>query len=224
VRLADYDPGQRVAAITWQLREVRSSSEAGSLTARVPGGGRHRALSLTASIACLLAAGFDPARGADLGDELIPAGRGRIHDIAGICLIDDSYNANPISMAHALNELASMKSAAGGRGYAIVGEMLELGAESDHYHRELAGACESLDGALCVGSGMKALFEALPEGKRLGFADSASAIALEPLIACWRPGDRILVKGSNRVFWANQFVPRLLERLQKSAVRANRSS
>jgi UDP-N-acetylmuramoyl-tripeptide--D-alanyl-D-alanine ligase len=222
VRLADYDPGQRVAAISWKRREVQSQGERGSLIARVPGGGRHRALSLTASMACLLAAGFDPARGADLSDELIPAGRGRIHDLGGICLIDDSYNANPISMAHALNELASMKSAAGGKGYAIVGEMLELGAESARYHRELAAACAPLDGVFCVGAGMKVLFDALPAGKRLGFADHASAIELDPLVACWRPGDRILVKGSNRVFWANQFVPRLVDALH-AAVLANKT-
>jgi len=172
------------------------------LDARVPGGGHHRALSLAAVLACLHAAGKDPALAVALDDALVPHGRGRRRGVGGVGLIDDSYNANPVSMAAALDALAGEP---GGRRFALLGEMLELGGESERWHRGLAGHCRGLDGVFCVGKGMRALYDALPTALRLGYADTADAVPLDALVRSLVPGDHVLIKGSNRVFWVSSF-------------------
>jgi UDP-N-acetylmuramoyl-tripeptide--D-alanyl-D-alanine ligase len=222
VTLVAYDPGQRTASIRWRLSGSAGISE-GSLRARVPGGGHHRALSITATVACLLAAGFDPAVAAALEDHLIPAGRGRIHDVGGISLIDDSYNANPVSMISAIDEVARMAASTGGRAYAILGEMLELGAASERYHRDLLEPCRALDGVLCAGTGMQALFDVLPADKRIDIVTHAAEIDVAALAARFRSGDYLLVKGSNRVFWVHDFVPRLLAALGRGADKSSKA-
>ena len=70
----------------------------------------------------------------DLPDSLIPGGRGSERRCGGVVLVDDSYNANPSSMRAALLYLRNDE----GRTIAVLGEMLELGDESDAYHRGLA--------------------------------------------------------------------------------------
>jgi len=126
-------------------------------------------------------------------------------------VIDDSYNANPASMTAALVAL----NAEGGRRLAILGEMLELGDASAAAHRALAGVCSELDGVLCVGEGMRALYDALPDDKRLGFAVRAEDLDDAALASLASAAATILVKGSNRVFWVKDFVPRLLDRLSR---------
>lgn len=198
VRLLDYDEATRTARIGWD-HEI--------LEARVPGGGAHRALSLAATVACLKALGRDPSLARDLGDALVPAGRGSRRRVAGIEVIDDSYNANPVSMRAALRDL----NAAGGRRFALLGEMLELGVESRRYHAALAEDCAELDGVLCVGEGMRALHEALDPARRLGWEAAVADLDLVSLAERFAPGDTILVKGSNRVFWVHGFVRRLMD-------------
>jgi UDP-N-acetylmuramyl pentapeptide synthase len=56
-------------------------------------------------------------------------------EVAGVALINDAYNANPRSMEAAVAELATRPSA--GRRVAVLGEMLELGVESERHHRAL---------------------------------------------------------------------------------------
>ncbi|MBS0384526.1 MAG: UDP-N-acetylmuramoyl-tripeptide--D-alanyl-D-alanine ligase [Proteobacteria bacterium] len=113
-------------------------------------------------------------------------------------LVDDSYNANPASMAAAFATLAARKTGAGGRRIAALGDMLELGPDERAYH---AGLAEPLDKAgvdlvFAAGPRMAALIEALPPSRRGGYADNADALI--PLIAgSLRAGDVVLVKGSN---------------------------
>jgi UDP-N-acetylmuramoyl-tripeptide--D-alanyl-D-alanine ligase len=181
------------------------------LSAHVPGGGAHRALTLAAVLCVLDVLGIDPARGAALPDELVPAGRGRRHEIAGLTVIDDSYNANPESMAAALRTLAAEPA---GRRFALVGEMLELGADGPAYHRNLAPLCADLDGVFCIGEGMRALADALAAAGRPGYWQAqADDALLDRLAAALRAGDMLLVKGSNRVFWVKNYLDRLLQRL-----------
>ena len=173
--------------------------------AHIPGGGAHRALSLAAVIGVLTALDRDLTTALTLPDELIPEGRGNRRQAAGITLVDDSYNANPASMAAALKTLAAEP----GRKFALLGEMLELGDASEAAHRSLAAECRGFDGVYCVGSGMLPLAQALgvevypnPDEKLLG-----------ALTSVLRPGDTLLVKGSNRVFWTSDFVGRLYKAL-----------
>jgi len=180
------------------------------VTAHVPGGGPHRALSLGAVLCVLDVLGRDPAAALNLADSLIAPGRGRAHSIGGVVIIDDSYNANPESMRAALLELARRPAA---RRFALLGEMLELGDDGPAYHRALADAAAGLDGVFCVGEGMRALFTALPGEVTKHWCAAADDALNRQLTMFLQPGDVLLVKGSNRVFWAHDYVTRLLQDL-----------
>ena len=125
-------------------------------------------------------------------------GRGAEHqvEIAGgaFTLIDDSYNANPVSVTAALRTLGLRPAR---RRIAVLTDMLELGEESPAYHAGLAPEIEAakVDLVFCAGPMMKSLFEALPPTRQGGYAESAEALA--PLLTrAVEPGDLVMVKGS----------------------------
>jgi UDP-N-acetylmuramoyl-tripeptide--D-alanyl-D-alanine ligase len=178
--------------------------------AHVPGGGEHRAFSLAAVLACLHAAGLTVENALALPDDVVPAGRGTRSDVAGVGLIDDSYNANPASMAAALDGLARTP---GRRRVAILGEMLELGEDSPRLHRELADHCHGIVRILCVGPGMRALWDALPPSQRWRYQERVDDDLINAVVAELEAGDVVLVKGSNRVFWQHRFVEQLASAL-----------
>ena len=110
-------------------------------------------------------------------------------------LIDDSFNANSLSMIAALKTLGGRRVA--GRRIVALTDMLELGEMSAGLHAALSGPIEEakVDLVFCAGPLMRSLWEALPPTRRGGYADSAAE--LEPrLVAAVRPGDVVLVKGS----------------------------
>ncbi|MDB5455021.1 MAG: UDP-N-acetylmuramoylalanyl-D-glutamyl-2,6-diaminopimelate--D-alanyl-D-alanyl ligase [Caulobacter sp.] len=111
-------------------------------------------------------------------------------------LVDESYNANPVSMAAALKTLGAR--AVAGRRIVALTDMLELGPEAPGFHAQLAApiAEAAIDLVFCAGPNMKSLWEALPSTRRGGYAESAAA--LTPQIAsAVEPGDVVMVKGSN---------------------------
>ncbi|MYH14379.1 MAG: UDP-N-acetylmuramoyl-tripeptide--D-alanyl-D-alanine ligase [Gammaproteobacteria bacterium] len=175
------------------------------IAAHVPGGGPHRALSVAAVLCVLKALGRELSAATGLPDSLIPGGRGSERRCGGVVLVDDSYNANPASMRAALLYLRNDR----GRTIAVLGEMLELGAEGEAYHRGLAEACRHIDRVVAVGEGMRVLYEELAGSQRWVWRERADDALLEELVGGIRAGDRVLVKGSNRVFWARQFADRL---------------
>jgi len=110
-------------------------------------------------------------------------------------LIDDSFNANSLSMIAALKTLGGRRAA--GRRIVALTDMLELGEMSAGLHAALAApiAEAKVDLVFCAGPLMRSLWEALPPTRRGGYADSAAE--LEPRLAgAVRPGDVVLVKGS----------------------------
>ena len=131
-----------------------------------------------------------------------PAGRGeqsRLRKGGGdFLLIDEAYNANPASMRAALAVLAAAPLGEGGRRIAALGDMLELGPQSQALHEELAGAIEAngVDLVFAAGPMMKALFDALPASKK-GLWAPASLDIEGALIGEIRAGDAVMVKGSN---------------------------
>ncbi|MFW6094650.1 MAG: UDP-N-acetylmuramoyl-tripeptide--D-alanyl-D-alanine ligase [Pseudomonadota bacterium] len=187
----------------------------GEVRARVPGGGAHRAATLAAVLCVLHSLGRDLEPALALPDELVPAGRGRAVAAGGITVLDDSYNANPESMRAAL---ASLSGRQGRRRFALLGEMLELGEQSARFHRQLAEAAGELDGVFGVGAGMEPLMAALPEAKALDWRPEADAALIDRIAATLGPGDLLLVKGSNRVFWSRDFVRRLVAQLGEQPV------
>jgi UDP-N-acetylmuramoyl-tripeptide--D-alanyl-D-alanine ligase len=106
-------------------------------------------------------------------------------------LINDSYNANPISMRAALDHLASLD--AGGRRVAVLGEMRELGPEAAAYHREIGEYARERGVQHLIGVGEQASFYAPDEQ----VADAEAAA--DALAAAIQPGDAVLVKGSRAV-------------------------
>ena len=120
------------------------------------------------------------------------------HTPQGINIIDDTYNANPDSMKAALTTLKTMR--AGARGIFVAGDMLELGRQAPSLHRQV--------GALAAKSGISRLYacgkhaESVAAGARNAGLPEANSFTgsreeiIEDLIACLKPGDWILVKGS----------------------------
>lgn len=174
-----------------------------SLQLRVAAPGDHWALNALCVLAAVDAVGGDLAiAGLALAEWTPPAGRGERHTLrfsgGTATLIDESYNANPASMAATLASLGTERAA---RRVAVLGAMRELGAESDRFHAELAGPVRAaeLDELILVGDQMGALGDALLDSGVLvthcANAEEASA-ALGDLL---RAGDAVLVKGSNSV-------------------------
>jgi UDP-N-acetylmuramoyl-tripeptide--D-alanyl-D-alanine ligase len=106
-------------------------------------------------------------------------------------LINDSYNANPVSMRAALDNLASLEG--GGRRIAVLGEMRELGPEASAYHREIGEYARERGVELIIGVGEEAA--SYGPDRRVEDAEAAA----DALAAALRPGDAILVKGSRAV-------------------------
>ena len=128
------------------------------------------------------------------------AGRGaesRVEARGGaFTLIDDSYNANPISMASAIATLGARSTT--GRRIVALTDMLELGPQAGPFHAGLAAPLEaaSIDLVFCAGPLMKSLWDALPATRRGGYAETAEA--LSPRLAqAVEAGDVVMVKGSN---------------------------
>ena len=124
------------------------------------------------------------------------AGRGAEFDLKGATLIDESYNANPISMASAIRTLGARP--AKGRRIVALTDMLELGDEAVRFHADLAKDIEAagVDLVFCAGPLMASLWESLPATRKGGYADNAAHLAPQ-VVAAVGSGDVILVKGSN---------------------------
>ena len=114
-------------------------------------------------------------------------------------LVDDSYNANPASMAAAFSTLSARKPANGGRRIVALGDMLELGADERAYHAGLAQPLEQAGVDLVFASQVRAWPPSWRRFPRRGAAAMPRhADALIPIIApALRAGDIVLVKGSN---------------------------
>ncbi|HEY2601943.1 MAG TPA: UDP-N-acetylmuramoyl-tripeptide--D-alanyl-D-alanine ligase [Thermoleophilaceae bacterium] len=113
----------------------------------------------------------------------------------GVTVVNDCYNANPMSMRAALDHLAGSPA---GRRLAILGTMAELGSDSDRFHREIGEHAGELGIDVLVTVGEPALaFRDGFDGETYAVATPEEAGALLEELA--RPGDRVLVKGSRAV-------------------------
>jgi UDP-N-acetylmuramoyl-tripeptide--D-alanyl-D-alanine ligase len=164
--------------------------------------GRHMAMNSLAVLTASALVGADLARAAlSLSQIEAVAGRGvrrRLGVSSGeAILIDESYNANPASMAAALNVLGHAPVGPRGRRIAMLGDMLELGPGGPALHGGLIEAIKAnhIDLVYCCGPLMRNLWDALSTGKRGGYAESAAALETQA-VAAIRAGDAIMVKGS----------------------------
>jgi UDP-N-acetylmuramoyl-tripeptide--D-alanyl-D-alanine ligase len=163
--------------------------------------GQHWGLNSMAVLLMLEALDVDLGKGlAALGAFEPLEGRGAeraIHLPKGeFTLIDESYNANPISMASAIATLGARRTP--GRRIVALTDMLELGPEARSFHARLAAPLDEaeVDLVFCAGPLMKSLWDALPPTRRGAYAETAAE--LSPLVArAAEPGDVVMVKGSN---------------------------
>jgi UDP-N-acetylmuramoyl-tripeptide--D-alanyl-D-alanine ligase len=120
-------------------------------------------------------------------------GRGARFEAGDIHVIDESYNANPASMAAALALLGAKKT----RRIAVLGDMLEMGEGGLAHHAGLAVPIEAarVDLVFAAGDQMKALWDVLPASRRGAYAENSRQL-VPLLLTALRPGDTVLVKGS----------------------------
>jgi UDP-N-acetylmuramoyl-tripeptide--D-alanyl-D-alanine ligase len=164
--------------------------------------GAHIAQNSLAVVAALQALGADVETAVTALAGLKPAkGRGARVEIrladGAILLIDESYNANPASMCSALAAMATVPRDAHRRRIAVLGDMLELGAEAVRLHEDLKEPIDAaeVDLVFACGPNMQRLFAVLPAGRRGEWAATSEGI-VAPLLAAVRPGDVVMIKGS----------------------------
>jgi UDP-N-acetylmuramoyl-tripeptide--D-alanyl-D-alanine ligase len=123
-----------------------------------------------------------------------------VERVGDVTLIDDCYNANPTSMAAALDLLATVR---GGRRVAVLGDMLELGPDAHRYHQELGRLAAAAGIELIIAVGAMRL--SLMAGAEESGADAAvvafkdSEVAAGEISAYVRPADTVLVKASRAI-------------------------
>ncbi len=176
--------------------------------------GHHFAANGLAALAVADALGLDPMIAAnDLGRWAPPPGRGTRERIAldpvediFFDLIDDAFNANPASMAAALDVLIAavpqdnVGRVPRGRRIAVLGDMLELGATEIALHQAIAAhpGLAALTTIHCVGPRMQSLWQMLPRSQRGEWVATAAELAprARSLVDA---GDIILIKGSKGI-------------------------
>ncbi|MBM3532324.1 MAG: UDP-N-acetylmuramoyl-tripeptide--D-alanyl-D-alanine ligase [Alphaproteobacteria bacterium] len=170
---------------------------------RLPVPGRHWAMNTLAVLGAVAGLGLplEPSFTA-LGRLNVLKGRGlrqtiRLVGGGSFELIDDSYNASPVSVAGALEILGRIPPMPGGRRIAILGDMRELGAAGPSLHAGLAPAVSAnrIDQVFLVGPLMRHLAEALPPALIATRTETSTEMA--PIAAAAiRAGDVVTVKGS----------------------------
>ena len=198
----------QTAGLMWRSRDVRCGPEgsvfrvADDLQIRLNVPGRHNVLNALAALAAAGALGATPQQIIiGLSGFEPPAMRLQIQQIGDITIINDAYNANPASMAAALEVLQSQPVQATGRKVAVLGDMLELGRQAEQLHHQLGQAVAAAGIDLLITSGPLAEFiarGALEAGMRQAAIKSfgnndADFVDMAHLL---RPGDTVLLKAS----------------------------
>jgi UDP-N-acetylmuramoyl-tripeptide--D-alanyl-D-alanine ligase len=153
----------------------------------------YNVLNTLAAVAAAGALGITPDRRLEVEFSSL---RGEIVELAGgVTVVNDCYNANPMSMRAALEHLAASPAE---RRIAVLGGMAELGDEGPNFHREIGHLADALGVDVLVTVGELALPYAESFGgdlHQVGSPEEAGALLEEIAV----PGDRVLVKGSRSV-------------------------
>jgi UDP-N-acetylmuramoyl-tripeptide--D-alanyl-D-alanine ligase len=192
-RLLRFGPGGDVEAtearVADGVTEALVSTPLGEQRFHFPFTEAHNLTNALAAIAAGVALGADLGAMADRAASIgFSRFRGeRLELPGGIVLVNDCYNANPVSMRAALDHLAGLEAE---RTVAVLGEMGELGPGSEGYHREVGEHARAAGVDFLIGVGLPA--RAYDPDELV--ADPAEATEL--LAARMEPGDAVLVKGS----------------------------
>ena len=187
--------------------EIRQSAEGSEFTivegahrcrAQLPVAGSHMVQNALLAVAAGRAFGLSIEEcAAGLAAAPLTKARLQIKEIGGVQFLDDSYNANPDSMKAALRTLVELD--AEGKRIAVLGEMRELGTESERGHREVGETAATLGVNQLITIGNAA--EMIAEGARIAGLDKVLSVgstgeAARLLGEIAEPGDLILIKGS----------------------------
>jgi UDP-N-acetylmuramoyl-tripeptide--D-alanyl-D-alanine ligase len=190
-----------------QAIEIRQSAEGSEFTivegahrcrAQLPVAGSHMVQNALLAVAAGRAFGLSIEEcAAGLAAAPLTKARLQIKEIGGVQFLDDSYNANPDSMKAALRTLIELD--AEGKRIAVLGEMRELGTESERGHREIGEIAATLGVNQLITIGDAA--ELIAEGARTAGLDKVSSArstgeAAKLLGEIAEPGDLVLIKGS----------------------------
>ena len=166
--------------------------------------GRHIAVNSLSALMAVKLAGGDLKKAANAisrQEPIIGRGKRETLDIGDknnpVTLIDESYNASPAAMRAAFKVLALVDPGRGGRRIAILGHMLELGADGAKHHAELALPLKAanVDLVYTCGKLMKNLHDSLPANQRGVHKENSAELAqIVPDVLV--PGDVVMVKGS----------------------------
>jgi UDP-N-acetylmuramoyl-tripeptide--D-alanyl-D-alanine ligase len=187
--------------------EIRQSAEGSEFTiiegahrcrAQLPVAGSHMVQNALLAVAAGRAFGLSIEEcAAGLAAAPLTRARLQIREIGGVQFLDDSYNANPDSMKAALRTLVELD--AEGKRIAVLGEMRELGTESERGHREVGETVATLgvDQLITIGDAA----ELIAEGARIGGLEKVLSArttgeAAKLLGEIAEPGDLVLIKGS----------------------------
>ena len=195
VRVLDFIPAGRHGAV------VRVAIGLVPFVLRLPLAGEHNACNAVAALAAVQALGLPLEKACRALEAAgLPPHRSHAFLLAGRSVMDDCYNANPTSMLAALRTVAE-SAGASGRAFAILGDMLEIGAEAARAHEGMGAEVAKLGyaGLAAVGelaarmaSGARAA--GLPRNRVLATLDPELAASA---VAEWsKPGDWVLVKAS----------------------------
>jgi UDP-N-acetylmuramoyl-tripeptide--D-alanyl-D-alanine ligase len=192
-QLLRFGPGGDVEAtevkVAEGVTEAVVSTPVGSQRFHFPFAEAHNLTNALAAIAAGVALGAEPAAMADRAAGIgFSRFRGeRLQLPGGIVLVNDCYNANPVSMRAALDHLASLEAT---RTVAVLGEMGELGPDSPGYHREVGEHARAHGIDFLVGVGLPAR-DYDPDELVADPGEAAEFLAQQ-----LEPGDAVLIKGS----------------------------
>jgi len=185
-----FGPGGQVMLLSFDAGRAQIEARGELVTLELPYSEPHNLLNTLAAVAAAMALGVRPGGHVDARFSSL---RGEIVELpGGVTVVNDCYNANPMSMRAALEHLAASPAE---RRIAVLGTMAELGPGSPAYHREIGERAAALGVDVLVTVGQEALgylhgFDG--ERHAVGSPEEAGAL-LEELVL---PGDRVLVKGS----------------------------
>jgi UDP-N-acetylmuramoyl-tripeptide--D-alanyl-D-alanine ligase len=196
LQTVSFGPGGAVQLVAEDDHHVVIDAGGERVTLAVDFTQAHLRRNLLAAVAAARAIGVTPA--GRLGLHLSPGRGQRIELPGGVTLLDDAYNANPMSMRAALDELAAVALRAGGRRtVAVLGDMLELGPGAPGYHAEIGAHAEGRANVLITVGPLAEHMRDGFRGEHHHAADAAAAVA--ELTGVLRDGDVVLVKASNGV-------------------------
>jgi UDP-N-acetylmuramoyl-tripeptide--D-alanyl-D-alanine ligase len=188
-----FGPGGQVMLLEFEAGRAQIESRGERIELALPFEEPHNLINTLAAVAAAHALGVLPGGRVDVEFSSL---RGEVLDLpGGVTVVNDCYNANPMSMRAALEHLAGSPAE---RRIAVLGTMAELGDREAEFHREIGehAARVGVDVLVTVGEAALAYVEGFDgETYSVGTPEEAGALLEEVAL----PGDRVLVKGSRSV-------------------------